>query len=217
MNTYYDRRYTNASRLNADLNDDQRSEKLIDLSTQCHELYTELNALLKGITARLVEEWKTAGGCDNCLGWGRVVTWATLDGRGYTETGSCPSCGGAAPGGQQPGSQPDGWFVVATPGDISVNYLANSSAGTKMERALAFTYEMQIESLLRDIDDETEHCIVEKGKTVTVFKGRKVPQGTTGECFWIGTGGYGRDLRVGIRDANEEVHWTALSNVKVAA
>ena len=84
---------------------------------------------------------------------------------------------------------------------------------TQAERALANTYEIHIASLRRDIDDETENCIVDKGKTVVVFKGRKVPVGTEGECFWIGDKGFG--LRVGVRDAAGEVHWTAMDNVKV--
>ena len=51
-----------------------------------------------------------------------------------------------------------------------------------------------------------------KGQTVTVVKGRKVPVGTTGEVFWVGEGKYG--WRVGIKDAEGEVHWTAVTNVE---
>lgn len=53
----------------------------------------------------------------------------------------------------------------------------------------------------------------EKGKQVEVIKGRKVPKGTTGEVIWIGEGQWG--WRVGIKDAEGEVHWTAETNVKV--
>ena len=53
----------------------------------------------------------------------------------------------------------------------------------------------------------------DKGKQVEVVKGRKVPVGTTGEVIWIGEKQWG--WRVGIKDADGEVHWTAETNVKV--
>jgi len=51
------------------------------------------------------------------------------------------------------------------------------------------------------------------GRTLRVVKGRKVPVGTVGECFWTGNGNWGP--RVGLRDAEGNTHWTALSNVEV--
>lgn len=51
------------------------------------------------------------------------------------------------------------------------------------------------------------------GCRVEVIKGRKVPRGTVGDCFWIGHGTYGP--RVGIKDASGNVHWTAITNVQV--
>jgi len=53
------------------------------------------------------------------------------------------------------------------------------------------------------------------GQIVTVVKGRKVPIGTTGEIRWIGEDSYG-NMKVGIR-VNEEMVFTALKNVEVAA
>lgn len=58
-----------------------------------------------------------------------------------------------------------------------------------------------------------EAAVVCRGKMVEVFKGRKVPIGTTGEVFWLGVGNYGE--RVGLKDAAGNVHWTAKSNVRV--
>lgn len=61
-------------------------------------------------------------------------------------------------------------------------------------------------------------------KTVIVTKGRKVPHGTTGECFWMGTHDYSKygdpwgiytKTRVGIKDADGNVYWTALENVEL--
>ena len=62
-------------------------------------------------------------------------------------------------------------------------------------------------------------------KTVTVVKGRKVPHGTTGVCFWMGVTSYAKyadpyglydSVRVGIRDKDGEVYWTALDNIELA-
>ena len=62
-------------------------------------------------------------------------------------------------------------------------------------------------------------------KKVRVVKGRKVPIGTTGECFWMGqydNSRYGdhwgiyTTTRIGIRDEAGNVHWTALGNVELA-
>jgi hypothetical protein len=52
-----------------------------------------------------------------------------------------------------------------------------------------------------------------KGKTLKVVRGRKVPIGTIGVCFWLGRREYG--VRVGIKDQAGNVHWTAATNVEV--
>ena len=58
--------------------------------------------------------------------------------------------------------------------------------------------------------------MIEKGSIVEVFKGRKVPVGTTGEVIWIGADRYKRGAdRIGIKDADGEVHWTAADNARV--
>jgi hypothetical protein len=54
-----------------------------------------------------------------------------------------------------------------------------------------------------------------RGKTLKVVSGRKVPVGTVGTCIWIGESRFG--VRVGIKDASETVHWTAITNVEVVA
>lgn len=52
-----------------------------------------------------------------------------------------------------------------------------------------------------------------KGCTVEVFKGRKVPKGTTGKVFWLGDKGYG--LTVGLRTETGDAHFTAVGNCRV--
>jgi hypothetical protein len=49
-----------------------------------------------------------------------------------------------------------------------------------------------------------------KGKLAKVVKGRKVPKGTTGTVIWMGAGNFG--TRLGLKDAEGTVHWTAASN-----
>jgi hypothetical protein len=60
---------------------------------------------------------------------------------------------------------------------------------------------------------EREMKEVRKGKMVKVVRGRKVPVGTSGVCFWRGDSKFGE--RVGLKDSAGTVHWTALSNVEV--
>lgn len=70
--------------------------------------------------------------------------------------------------------------------------------------------------------NETNARTPEKGRTVEVVKGRKVAKGTTGEVIWYGKGRKfspskweTAPMRVGIKDADGEVHWTNADNVEV--
>jgi hypothetical protein len=60
-------------------------------------------------------------------------------------------------------------------------------------------------------------------KRVRVVKGRKVPKGTEGEVFWLGSycnSPYGDSMglyttfRCGIRDDDGNVHWTSVDNIE---
>ena len=62
-------------------------------------------------------------------------------------------------------------------------------------------------------------------KQVRVVKGRKVPIGTVGECFWMGSTDYSKygdpwgiytKYRVGIKDTDENVYWTSADNIELA-
>lgn len=62
-------------------------------------------------------------------------------------------------------------------------------------------------------------------KTVRVIKGRKVPHGVIGECFWMGKYSNSRygdpwgvytTVRIGIKDAKGNIYWTSLDNVELA-
>lgn len=49
---------------------------------------------------------------------------------------------------------------------------------------------------------------------VEVFKGRKVPVGTAGEISWVGMDSFG-NVKVGIKDSEGNVHFTAVTNVRL--
>lgn len=52
------------------------------------------------------------------------------------------------------------------------------------------------------------------GRWVKVVRGRKVPQGIQGLCFWKGCTKYGERVGVQVGDEQNEVVWTASSNVE---
>ena len=56
---------------------------------------------------------------------------------------------------------------------------------------------------------------IAKGQTVEVFKGRKVPKGTTGVIFWVSPDedGYGV-TKVGLKTEAGEPHFTNIANVR---
>lgn len=90
-----------------------------------------------------------------------------------------------------------GSYVDATP-EVLAKYEAYEAARRDRERK---AYEA------------AQALIPAKGKTLEVIKGRKVAKGTKGLCIWTGAGTWGK--RVGLKDASGNVHWTALSNVRV--
>jgi hypothetical protein len=80
--------------------------------------------------------------------------------------------------------------------------------------AAAWLYQRDVKSW--NVAAAHDALMPEKGRRAEVFKGRKVPVGTTGEIIWVGDDRYRRGAyRVGIKDAAGEVHWTAMDNVRV--
>lgn len=66
------------------------------------------------------------------------------------------------------------------------------------------------------LDEKLSRGLLIKGQTVTVVKGRKVPKGTTGVIVWEGepVTAYSKTVqRIGIKDAEGNMHYTASSNV----
>lgn len=54
-----------------------------------------------------------------------------------------------------------------------------------------------------------------KGDLIEVVRGRKVPRGTVGVVFWVGTCQFSGKPRIGFNDSNGTTHWTAGSNCEV--
>lgn len=86
--------------------------------------------------------------------------------------------------------------------EVRAAYESNVQA-QRAEAARKAAHRAELEAIMRP----------EKGKRLEVIRGRKVPRGTVGECIWVGQSNYG--TRVGIKDANGNVHWTAITNVQV--
>ena len=62
------------------------------------------------------------------------------------------------------------------------------------------------------------------GKTVEIVKGRKVPKGTVGTCFWVKRYNYSKhsdqwgiysSTRIGIKTEEGQVYFTSIDNVVV--
>ena len=94
--------------------------------------------------------------------------------------------------------------------DAPAEEVAKYAAMKAAEKAELEAARLAREEARRAEEAAAEHAAPAKGKYVMVVKGRKVPKGTVGRCFWYGEGDYG--YRVGLRDAEGTVHWTAASN-----
>jgi hypothetical protein len=57
---------------------------------------------------------------------------------------------------------------------------------------------------------------IEKGCEVVVFKGRKVPKGTTGVVFWLGECNYSGKPKIGFRTKDGETIWILAEHCKMA-
>jgi len=60
-----------------------------ELQALLREIGKERQELLKAATIEAKEKWLAQGGCSECDGHGKVVTWSTLDGPSWTEYGPC--------------------------------------------------------------------------------------------------------------------------------
>lgn len=70
-------------------------------------------------------------------------------------------------------------------------------------------YEAKLQNQRKKIA-ELQAKIPAKGKTVKVVRGRKVPVGMVGTCFWVGDSAYGQ--RIGLKTDSGDTIWVALKN-----
>lgn len=80
-------------------------------------------------------------------------------------------------------------------------------AAREVERLRAEDEARRVEAAKR------EAMTVRVGKNVRVARGRKVPVGIEGECFWVGPGRF--EERAGVRTLDGDVYWVALKNLDV--
>lgn len=190
----------------------EKLEKLYELQS---DLMRESTTLAATVTSKFVSEWKKAGGCLTCLGHEQVVTWSTLDGPGWTEYGPCKDCTEQSKAaGKMPFSYWAGGYSAAGSGTATLNDMF-SMPDFHAEAVLFNTYQLHLEAVRYEIETEEDRLRVGPGKTVVVYKGRKVPKGTTGRCFWIGETRYG--MRAGLTTDSGETFWTAKDNLAVVA
>jgi hypothetical protein len=184
--------------------------KVAELQRRCDEQAKLIEEIKRDMRAQLQQQWKDAGGCARCGGRGWVVTWDTLDSLSgcYAEYGPCTN-------------EKEGTCTASTVGlDPGYHSMYDRNRGVRdplMANSLAETVIVPLVQALATLGEALntakEETEVRKGSNVKVVKGRKVPKGTMGVVFWIGSSEWGE--RVGIKDASETVHWTSIDNVIV--
>lgn len=80
------------------------------------------------------------------------------------------------------------------------------------ERAEAAALAARVRNMERLIEDAKAP---RKNDRVEVVRGRKVPKGTTGVVFWVGSCKFSGRPRLGIKGEDGGTHWTAGSNCEV--
>jgi hypothetical protein len=174
-------------------------------------LSDELSRLRTEERKRQHDAWIAQGGCDRCGGRGWIVTWDTLDSLSgcYAEYGACPE-----------GDKCTAKTVGADPGYYDHKYdNLRWHKDTFVSTPAIDKAEQELKDWQETLKEAQSEARVAKGKIIKVVRGRKVPQGTTGECIWFGAGKsysyYGAGSRVGLKEPNGTVHWTAADNVEV--
>lgn len=92
----------------------------------------------------------------------------------------------------------------------------NNGASVDADEATLAAYAAYRDKRYRRAAEERrayEESRLARGRRVRVVKGRKVPVGTEGTLIWLGGGRFGG--RVGLKDDEGTVHFTAAGNVAV--
>ncbi len=62
--------------------------------SRIEELDERHDAHFTMVLERARRRWINMGGCPDCNGWGRILTWSTMDGSSWDEFETCRTCGG---------------------------------------------------------------------------------------------------------------------------
>ena len=185
----------------------QEAQDDLKSATEALDLYAE------ELRVSRKAEFVAAGGCTRCGGRQWVVTWDTLDALdgSYAEYESC-SC-----------------EKKAFPADFDRSYYSKYD-GNRGVTALPLACTLSEGAKWGELKDvvQTANTLVDslraaldpmvKGKRVRVYKGRKVPVGTEGVVFWMGTRvvnlPYGRktENRLGLHQDDQTVVWVSADN-----
>ena len=172
----------------------------------------ELNAYIKELREKRHGEFVAKGGCAECNGYGRVLTWSTLDGPGWwhDEFGVCPNptCTAHTVGIDitkcEPGSRgySPSWSRYPQ-GQQEEDKLAHLEQGVQTAQ-----------DVLKSVEDK---WLPSKGKEVEVIRSSKgAKKGDKGIVFWVGDsefqayrGAYvAHTLKVGFKTPDGVAHWT---------
>jgi len=133
--------------------------------------------------------------------------WAPCAGNNHTDGGEIVKCDGCA---AQIAKRPDGkLFDVKGFGYYHARKFTCWNMAHTCDPAAVARYAAEKAAAIASGE-------VVKGARVVVVRGRKVPKGTTGVVFWTGLDAYDKP-KIGLRDDAGTTHWTAASNVDVAA
>lgn len=180
--------------------------------------YAVQKAVLDEATASVKEAFLARGGCEDCQGTGIVLTWHTLDGDCYDEYGACRAEGCTPESREHSGLGYRGVRHTHPRRGAFPSPLAYSPWAEVAYAAVT----AKIDALSAEEKALDEKLAVKRGSVVRVVRGRKVPKGTEGVVVWSGYGrAYsrwsGESVRLGIKDAEGAVHYTAASNVELVA
>jgi hypothetical protein len=194
------------------------------IRARIEEVRAEMAAERAAYNAARSDWMQDNGYCLRCGGKGCYRFRPTLDYMNEFETADCPDCGGT---GRAGGVTPDGSPAPRRKQEVSAyrngsSILPAETAPAYAEVVAGFRPHDRLTELEQLVDEllqrEREAKAVEenpRGRRVVVARGRKVPVGTTGVCFWAGESRYGDGRRVGIRGDDGKEHWTDLKNVEV--
>lgn len=144
------------------------------------------------------------------------VSKAWLD--AFTAAGYCQSCQGRGYIQHYSQSWPCGCREKTSKGTDHGSVLRDNPALEPLDRAknAAAAEVTRLGNGLTQLRQRRDHLIdPAKGYEVVVVKGRKVPKDTRGIVIYLDSGEYG--MRLGLKDAQGQAHWTSPSNVVATA